>query len=259
MISKVKPVVKDTGDNSDWFQSWFDSPYYFSYYKDRDENSANLFLEKILQKINLSAGAKVLDAACKRAVHSIFLNKKGFDVTGFDSSSTNILHDKQFENEMLNFYLHDIREVFRSNYFHLAFGFNSSFGYYSKERDNERCLIANAISLKPGGVFVLDYLNAAVVRSADDKNYSRNSDGITFHVREYVEGDFVRKEISFHDRGDDHKFLEQFALYDRTQIERMLRGAGLVTSFVYGNYELDEFHSNNSERLIVVARKIESS
>ena len=48
MISKVRPVVKDTGDNSDWFQTWFDSPYYHVFHKDRDGKEAETFLEKLI-------------------------------------------------------------------------------------------------------------------------------------------------------------------------------------------------------------------
>ena len=155
MISTVKPLVLDERDKSYWYATWFDSPYYHILYKNRDHHEAELFLDALIRYIKPGPYARILDVACGKGRHSIYLNSKGFEVTGFDLSAESISFDKQFENDSLIFYLHDMREVFRSNYFDIVLNLFSSFGYFEKERDNIRCMIANSTALKENGIFVL--------------------------------------------------------------------------------------------------------
>src|SRR6185295_20361703 len=95
-------------ENKEWFESWFDSPYYHILYKERNEKEAQLFLDNIISFLKPSPGARILDVACGKGRHAIYLNKKGFDVTGFDLSHESVQYDLQFQNEKLSFYLHDM-------------------------------------------------------------------------------------------------------------------------------------------------------
>ena len=188
MISKVRPIVLDKSEKANWFESWFNSPYYHLLYKNRDHNEAEFFLDSLITFLHPSPEASILDVACGKGRHSVYLNKKGFDVTGFDLSSESVLHNKKFENEHLSFYLHDMREVFRSNYFDIVLNLFSSFGYFEKERDNVRCLIANATALKRNGTFVFDYFNAKKIRSKGNYVSDKMVEGICFHIEKYIEG-----------------------------------------------------------------------
>src|SRR4051812_18343331 len=125
-----------------WFESWFDSPYYHLLYQDRDQGEAKLFLNNLISFLNPSPAAPILDVACGKGRHAVFLNKKGFNVAAFDLSAESITYDKKFENETLHFYVHDMREVFRSNYFKIVFNLFSSFGYFDSHEDNERVIHA---------------------------------------------------------------------------------------------------------------------
>lgn len=256
MISKVKPVVEDTGDTSDWFETWFDSPYYHILYKDRDEQEAELFLDNLISLIKPAPESRILDVACGKGRHAVYLNKKGFDVTGIDLSSNNILHDKQFENENLNFYLHDMREVLCSNYFDIVLNLFSSFGYFEKERDNLRCIIANSTALKPEGIFVFDYINATKVRAIGERRHKKTVDGIEFDIHKFIEGDFIRKKISFNSGGKEYNFIEQLSLLEKEEIESYFNQCGLMVTHSFGNYSLQSFDKMNSERLILTAKKI---
>ena len=53
----------------DWFKNWFDSKYYHILYKNRDEQEAVFFLNKIINHIKLKKG-KVLDVACGKGRHA---------------------------------------------------------------------------------------------------------------------------------------------------------------------------------------------
>ena len=255
MISKVNPVVVDKVSKNDWFETWFNSPYYHLLYKNRDHKEAERFLDRLIDFLNPTPGSRILDVACGKGRHSFYLNKKGYDVTGFDLSQESILYDKRFENDDLHFYLHDMRETFRSNYFDIVLNLFSSFGYFPKERDNIRCLIANTIALKDSGVFIFDYFNANKIRNFGDNISDKLVEGIKFHIEKYIDGHFIKKKISFYDKERNYNFEEQLLLTDKTELEKFFNIAGLDITHCFGNYKLEPFDENNSERLILFANK----
>ena len=156
----------------------------------------------------------------------------------------------------MNFYLHDTREVFRANYFDVVLNLFSSFGYYDKERDNIRSIIANSTALKAEGFFVFDYINAVNVRKQGEKNYTKEIENITFNIHEYIDGNFIKKKVSFHADGTDYTFMEQLYLLDKIQIEGYFKKCGLMVTNFFGNYQLESFDTEKSERLILTAKKI---
>src|ERR1700751_1194972 len=113
-----------------WFECWFDSPYYHLLYGTRDEKEASFFLDNLLHHIKLKEHARCWDLNCGKGRHSIYLHKKGFDVIGTDLSEKSIDHAKKFESETLHFYKHDMRSLFYSNYFDAVFNLFTSFGYF---------------------------------------------------------------------------------------------------------------------------------
>lgn len=255
MISTVKPVVEDTGDKKEWFERWFDSPYYHILYKNRDHREAELFLDRLIGYLQPARDSRILDVACGKGRHSIYLNKKGFDVTGFDLSENNIEYDKQFENDHLQFYLHDMREIFRVNYYDLVLNLFSSFGYFSKERDNQRCLIANATALKKGGIFIFDYFNAHKILKSGNSTDVKVVDGIQFNIRKEIHGNVITKNIEFTDQGKQFHFEEQLILSHDELLRQYIMETGLTIVDVFGDYHLHPFDREQSDRLIIVSKK----
>lgn len=255
-VTKAKPVVHETDDKKEWFETWFDSPYYHILYKDRDDKEAELFLDKLITFLSPSTHARILDVACGKGRHSTYLNKKGFDVTGYDLSEESISFDKQFENNHLVFFLHDMREIFRSNYFDIVINLFSSFGYFEKERDNVRCLISHATALKPEGIFVFDYFNCSKIVSSGELESIKTVDGIDFHIQKSILGNRIQKKIAFTDDGTKFYFEEHVNLLNKSDLERYFTSAGLQILHTFGNYKLEKFEENVSERLILIAKKL---
>lgn len=75
----------------EWFECWFDSSYYHTLYKNRDFTEAELFIDKLIQLLQPSKANRFLDLGCGKGRHSIYLNKKGYDVTGIDLSEKVLL------------------------------------------------------------------------------------------------------------------------------------------------------------------------
>lgn len=243
--------------NKHWFESWFDSPYYHILYKHRDMEEAEEFLSNLIQQLGMPSGATVLDIACGRGRHAIYLNERGFDVTGFDLSEQNIAYDKQFENKDLHFYVHDMRSVFCVNYFDYVLNLFSSFGYFKSRHENEKALKANASALRRGGTFVFDYLNSYKIRNCSSAEAENETeiDGIKFYSRKVIKDDFVIKEIRFTHDGKDYFFTEQVRLFSLDELSAMFDRAGLDIMDKFGDYDLHSFDENNSPRLILIARK----
>ena len=89
-----------------WYASWFDTPYYHILYKDRDYEEAQVFMDNLTNYLNLPEEAKILDLACGKGRHSIYLNQLGYDVTGADLSENSIKEASKSANEKLHFVVH---------------------------------------------------------------------------------------------------------------------------------------------------------
>ena len=81
-----------------WFEDWFNTPYYHILYKDRDYKEAENFISNLTKELKLPTDSSIIDLACGKGRHSVFLNQLGFEVLGVDLSEESILHNKQFEN-----------------------------------------------------------------------------------------------------------------------------------------------------------------
>ncbi|MCB0512464.1 MAG: class I SAM-dependent methyltransferase, partial [Bacteroidetes bacterium] len=76
-------------DNKNWFELWFNSPFYHILYKNRDQNEANIFIDNMITKLKMDYG-KILDLACGKGRHAYYLAEKGFDVIGVDLAENSI-------------------------------------------------------------------------------------------------------------------------------------------------------------------------
>src|SRR5262245_32659226 len=104
-------------NNAEWYVDWFNSPYYHLLYNNRNDDEAVFFIDNLCNNLNLQPHARLWDIACGKGRHAIALNKKGYEVTGTDLSKNNIREALHNSNATLEFYVHDMREPFRVNYF----------------------------------------------------------------------------------------------------------------------------------------------
>ena len=81
-----------------WFEEWFDTPYYHILYSNRDYREAENFLNLLTGFLKLEKKSSIIDLACGKGRHSIYLNKLGYKVLGLDLSEQSISYDKKFEN-----------------------------------------------------------------------------------------------------------------------------------------------------------------
>jgi SAM-dependent methyltransferase len=238
-----------------WFEAWFDSPYYHILYKDRNDEEAEIFIDKLIDFLHPAKNAMFLDLACGKGRHSVYLNKKGFAAIGIDLSPESIAYASQFESESLQFYVQDMRKPFRINYFSHVLNLFTSFGYFEQERDDMAVMHTVYKTLRPNGLFVIDFMNVHKVLDCLVEEETKEVAGITFRISKKVEHNFIIKRIRFTDKGERFDFQEQVKALKLSDFEKYLSAARLKIVNLFGNYQLDPFDASTSERLIIIARK----
>lgn len=241
-----------------WFKDWFNSPYYHQLYFKRDEREAANFIDKLVEHIHPAPGATMMDIACGKGRHSIQLAAKGFDVTGIDLSEDSIRDAKNWENEHLHFYVHDMRLPFRINYFDYAFNFFTSFGYFDTRREHDNAIRTIAQSLKLNGQFVIDFLN---VQYAEDHTVHQSDieiGNVNFHISKWFDDEHFFKRIIVEDKdqAEPMEHLERVARFTLEDFTKMFSQHNLEVQNVYGDYDFGEYHVKNSPRLIILAKKV---
>lgn len=240
-----------TNSTKKWYASWFDTPFYHILYKDRDCAEAEAFMTTLTNYLNLPEQAKILDLACGKGRHSIFLNKLGYDVIGADLSENSIAHAKQFENDTLHFKVHNMCLPYGET-FDAVFNLFTSFGYFENESDNLSTIKAIKADLNEFGFGVIDFMNSNYVINNLVEKDTKTVDGIEFTMTRRVENGYIIKDISFTFEDEDYQFQEQVKAFTLSDFETLFENAGVYLLDVFGDYKLNKFDANNSERLIMI-------
>ena len=238
-----------------WFATWFDSPYYHVLYKNRDYKEAELFITNLVNFLKPKKEDKILDLACGAGRHSIFLNGLGHQVTGVDLAANSIEEASKSKNKTLNFDVHDMREVYKENEFEFIFNLFTSFGYFESDEDNIKMLQSIEKSLRPNGVFVLDFFNATKVIANLVKEEIKTVDNTTFNLKRKVENGYIIKNIDFEADNKNYAYFEKVQAVALSDFNQLFKNTNLELIHTFGNFELEEFNEEKSDRLILVLQK----
>ncbi len=240
-----------------WFKDWFNSPYYHLLYFNRDDREAAAFINKLIDYLQPAPGSKMLDVACGKGRHSIQLASKGFDITGIDLSEDSINEALKSEKENLHFYRHDMRLLFWINYFDYAFNFFTSFGYFNTQRENDDAVRSIAKALKPGGIFVIDYLNVHYAEDHLVHQSEKKVEDVNFFITKWFDETHFYKKIMVEDEELEAPLVhtEKVAKFSLGDFNEMLSYQGMQLQEVFGDYNFGRYDVRKSPRMIMVARK----
>ena len=239
-------------NNSEWYVDWFNSPYYHLLYNNRNDAEAKLFINQLCSFLNLEKQAKVWDLACGKGRHALVLNQNKLDVIGTDLSNNSIQEAKQWENAYLHFEVHDMREAYKANYFKAVFNLFTSIGYFQNFEDNYKVFQNVAASLKEGGYFIIDFFNAHLVVQSLKPSYCELRKDIQFNIYKKIVDKHIVKRIEFKDGEQQLHFEEKVSLLYKEDFEEFAASAGLSLQHAFGNYQLESYDENKSERLILI-------
>ena len=155
-----------------------------------------------------------------------------------------------------------MKEINHISEFDMVVNLFTSFGYFIKDKDNQKVIKGISTALKPGGYFIFDFLNSMYLKKNLVQFDSTKFDNkASVQVRSIVK-DTVIKEIYIisarkpkHYYPDISHYTEKIKLYTIDDFEKMFRKFGLIIEKKFGDYEGSKFHKNRSKRLIIIARK----
>ena len=245
----------------EWFATWFDSPYYHLLYQHRDDNEAQLFLNKLIGVLELKPSARILDLACGKGRHSITLAQMGFEVLGADLAANSIAAAQENQNALqldkLQFVVHDMRKPLTGQYFAAIFNLFTSFGYFDTLEENQAVCKALAAMLQPGGMVVIDFLNAPKVCAALKPTEIVIRDGIQFNIERWHDQKHIFKKIEV---GATTENTPNAIFTERVQALTLAHFEALLSPYfelqaTYGSYALEAYDPTTSDRLILIAKK----
>ena len=243
-----------------WFETWFNTPYYHILYKDRNFEEAENFITLLINDLKIPEHSKIIDLACGKGRHAVFLNRMGFEVLGLDLSEESISQNKIFENDTLKFKVHDMREAIypeiSTQKVDAVCNLFTSFGYFESEADDKKIFKSVADALKEKGFFVLDFLNEQLVKNTLVSEALITRGNIDFHISKRIEDQHVIKDINFKDQGQAFHFFEKVKLHTLEEIGSYAEEFGFERVKIYGDYHLGAFDRDTSPRCINVFRKL---
>ena len=238
-----------------WFANWFDSPYYHTLYKNRDEKEAQVFIDYLIDYLQIPKGSKLIDIACGKGRHAKYFNKKGMDVVGVDLSQNSINAAKKDENKNLQFSAHDMRENYQENAFDVVTNLFTSFGYFENNKDEQKAINAMANNLKKEGILIIDFMNVKKVIANLVLNEQKTINNIHFDITRQVKDGFILKDIQTTDGKEKQQFQEKVKAITLADYSEFITNAGLKIIDIFGNYKLDNFDEEISDRLILICKK----
>jgi|TARA_B110000116_G_scaffold272209_1_gene295793 cyclopropane fatty-acyl-phospholipid synthase-like methyltransferase len=238
-----------------WFAHWFDSPYYHTLYKNRDEKEAQAFIDNLVQHLQITKGSKLIDIACGKGRHATYFNSLGLDVVGVDLSPNSIASATKNANATLQFSVHDMREVYQENSFDVVTNLFTSFGYFEENTDEQKAINAMASNLKSEGVLIIDFMNVKKVIANLVASEQKTINGITFDIIRKIEAGYIIKDIQITDGAIKQHFQEKVKAITLANYSEFITNVELKIIDIFGNYKLEDFNAITSDRLILICKK----
>lgn len=237
-------------DSPNGLSSWFNTPYFHILYKEIYNQESQIFLETLTNYLNLPEQATILDLGCGRGQNAIYLNTIGYDVTGVDLLESNITYAKNFKKSGLKF---DFQESKSYNpQFDAVFNLFNNYGYINSAEEILNTIKAIKANLNDTGFGVIDFMNSAVVIENLVAEESKTIQQIDFKLKRFVENDYIVKDIMFEADGETHQYQECVKSFSLKDFESLFEQADTYLLDVFGDYKLNKFRPQTSERLVMI-------
>lgn len=228
----------------DWFEAWFDEDYALLY-AHRNAEEARLAVGRTLRAAPELGEGPVLDLGCGAGRHLEILRRANPQAFGMDLSRALLhlaptgLRPWLLRGDMRSL---PVKEGTLSG---VCLWF-TPFGYFSDEQ-NWALMLDLGRLLRPGGVLVMDYLNAGQVMRTLVPEDTVERAGIRVLSHRALEGDRLVKRMTLThlDTGETRKALESVRLYHPTALQEMAACAGLRLRSVMGTYAGEAFNDDS--------------
>lgn len=218
---------------TEWFEEWFGEEY-LALYPHRDEAEAEQAVRLVASTTGFRTGWRVLDVACGAGRHARAFRRAGARCFGVDLSATLLRMAQRMTDAPL--VRADMRRLpIRPASMDLTVNLFTSFGYFDRDAEHRLALGEMVSTVRPGGWFVIDFLNPATVRRGLVARENVTLNGRDVEVRRELSADdhHVTKTIL---TPDGRRFREQVRLFEPDEIRDMLADLGVRVEHSYGDY-----------------------
>ena len=232
----------------EWFEEWFGEEY-LQLYPHRNDAEAERAVDLIRRTVRLETGWRVLDVACGAGRHARAFEGAGARCIGIDLSLTLLRLARQVTAAPL--VRADMRELpIRPGSMDLTVNLFTSFGYFDQDAQHTAALNEMIATVRPGGWFVIDFLNPAAVRRQLVAEESLDLAGSTVRVSRSVspDGRYVCKSIR---AGEGRSYLERVRLFEPEQMSDMLEAGGVAVRFRFGDYDATPLVSSSPRTILM--------
>jgi SAM-dependent methyltransferase len=249
-------------------------------YAHRDAAEARADIEAVVRLLDPPREEPLLDLCCGACRHMLVLREMGFKrMVGLDLSEELLevgasdlqecaaldgigrldggasLDDSDGDEICL---VHsDMRHIPYENHFATVLSLFTSFGYFERDEENRAVFQAVYRALRPGGQFLIDYLNREhVIANLVERDERVLAGRHVANVRCLTDGGrrVTKRTKVTSPTGETREYFESVRMYSRREMVDMLRSAGLTDVQTYGSLERGPF-GPESRRLIVVCSK----
>ncbi|MCE5252325.1 class I SAM-dependent methyltransferase [bacterium] len=238
----------------EWYKRWFGEEYLLVY-EHRDIREAEQEIALIRKILDLGENDLILDLCCGPGRHDVPLVLSGCRVIGLDYSMPLLriaVDGRPPDSEYPLYVCADARNIpFRGESFDVVLNLFTSFGYFADEENAEFIRSMERI-LKPGGRYLIDYLNPPQVISGLVGESVREKEGMRITEKRRIDKASRRIEKTIVLCCDEHtqEFRESVRLYDPDELLGLLRDAGLTILGILGSVN-GEPYCETSPRMII--------
>ena len=233
----------------EWFKDWFDKDY-AAIYGHRDAREAEAAVAMALALAPQLGAGPVLDLGCGGGRHLAVLRRANPMAFGLDLSRDLLaLAPAELRPWLLR---GDMRRLpLRPALLSGICMWFTPFGYFS-DAENRELVGRLRVLLRPGGVLLLDYLNAPFVRAHLVPEDITLHGAIQVRSRRTLEGDRLVKRMTLThlETGRTREALESLRLYEPGELRDLGRACGLAPVTEAGDYHGAPFDPERSSRWI---------
>lgn len=245
---------------TEWYEESFGEDYLLVY-KHRDVQGAEHEVHDMINWLRLKLGSKVLDLCCGMGRHSLALAEAGFRVTGIDLSEVLLREARRMDpGQRVRWVQADMRNLPQENDYDAVVNLFTSFGYFREDAEQLKVLREIRRVLKPGGSYIIDFLNPAYVKRHLVAQSEREDEGQRIQEERSIRDGYVHKHIRITDvetGRDPRNYEERVKLYTRDEMLDLLAQAGLEVDQVHGGYDEEIYDATSSPRMIFVGHRPE--
>lgn len=243
-----------------WWESLFQDDYP-RFATPRDASQIDADVRFIEQRLNLAAGARILDVACGEGGHAAGLASRGFEVVGIDTSLPLLARASaraQSTQQRVQFQQLDLRDLDDAASYDGAVLWDHGFGFFD-DATNEAVLGRLLRALRPRGQVLIDLLNRDyVVSRLPSLVWFEGQRCICMddaYLEEATSRLVVHRTVLF-EEGRSREFDYSMRLFSSHELRAMLVRVGFRVVEISGHIATPgAFFGADSPRIIVLAER----